>query len=910
MKIFYLSLMLLSFTLGAQPIGSVEDAKAQQAEDKKWQQAIADFAAAPRDEVLGPYMQLITNLNHHPEYSWCSDNILGLIDQALLLNPSSLVAYSMRYTCATRMHQLELKESYLKSINGLVRALRAGKAADSIENVVEIRELMEAQLLLQAMGYTVLDIEMVTQAGGLYYRYHVLDPIHTKVSTRYFSNLKFMKRMLTNPNVSDHIAAQHLASHYRQQKMDFALTAQAKEQIARHQFDQALETLNQIEEYSMTKNLLKAQIYLYTQQDIDLKAIEKDLAIDAMSGYLDAKVTLAAIKLKEQSQENAEQIKALLQSVDKYTKAGEGAYRLAALLNSLSEQPIKTQAVDYLKQAVAQQHPKAIFTLARWYRSHNEQPKHDIQAMALLEQAHSLGIDEAAIEIAEALHSGSEQIAIDHQKELEILRSLAAKHHAQALYMLAQRHHLGVDLPQDSDTALSFYQQAYNQGHARAANQIGILYEVGALKSGEDLQKAFEWYQNAANLNDSNGLSNVGRFYYYGIGREVNLAYAANNFGRAAEGGDYSAYCKLADTVLQMESPNADNWNETLGTAQAWYQYGAKYDEQYCPRRLGEFFQHYRHDNEAAAYWLETAARAGDKKALESLEVLYFAPYVDKNYEKALKMLKKGMNLGMGKAAYYLGQMYHLSQGVSRDDVQALAHVEKAIELGYLHAKKAQAQLLLQGQMSIRDEAKAEQVLDEMAAGSLEMTLTVAEWLFYGWGFNKDYQLALKYYQIAADQGSGNAINHIGEMYRYGYGVDVDYQQAKRWYLKGVKANYILSAHNIAEMYYLGEGVEQNYLVAFDWFQKSAAANVSQSRYYLGKMYQQGLGVNQNIKLANRLFYQAMDAHHPDAKFEIGKNMIDGNGIKANPGRGLLLITEASEAGSQAASDYLKTNTH
>lgn len=887
-------------------VGSAEDGEKMAEHDRKWQEAIDTFAQAPVDEVLTPYMRLISNLNHHPEHNWCTDNVLGLVNQAIALNPSSLVAYSMLYTCATKQHQTELKAQYLKSINGIIRNLVGGKEADKIENVIDIRELMEAPLLLQAMGYTILDIDMVTRFGGLFYRYHVMDPLNSSVTVRYFSNLAFMKRMLSNPNVSNDTAAQLLAQYYEQQKMDFALNASARRLIARKQYQKALEQLNAIEGYSMAKNVLLAQVFMQTEQEQALQEVQRELSFDAKSGFLDAKVMLAAIQLRQQPEEHAQSIIELLEGVDSYTKPGEGAYRLAMFLGQSVDATLKAQGTDYLKQAVALDHPKATFALAQFYRSGKQAKDNEDKAMVLLQKAADLGLDEAALEIARYLHTGSKSVAVDHEKALAILQRLANQGNHMAIYMLGQRYHDGKGVEKDPQKALQYYQSAYEKGSNKAANQIGILYESGEATGEEDKQTAFGWYEKAADRGDSNGFSNVARYYHFGILGETDLSKAANNYVRAAETGSYIAYCKLADTMILMGPRPNDKWEDTLSRIESLYMYGSKYDKKYCPRRLGHFYQDEMKNLESAGYWFETAARAGDQKALEAFEVILFEPFIEKDYNKALDKLRKGADLGLAKSNYYLGQMYHKGLGTERDDSQAMDYFKRAATLGHKGAQKAIVQLLLQGQDSVVDKSKARQLLDEQAARSLEATLAIAEWFFYGVGFDKDYALARHFYQKAAEQGSGNAINHLGEMYRYGWGVEVDYDQAKRWYLKGVKSNYILSAHNIAEMYYLGEGVEKNYLVAFDWFQKSAAKNVSHSRYFLGKMYQQGLGVSQDITLANRLFYQAMDQKNQGAKFELGKNMVNGIGMSANPGRGLIFITEAAEAGFEEAIEYLK----
>ena len=48
----------------------------------------------------------------------------------------------------------------------------------------------------------------------------------------------------------------------------------------------------------------------------------------------------------------------------------------------------------------------------------------------------------------------------------------------------------------------------------------------------------------------------------------------------------------------------------------------------------------------------------------------------------------------------------------------------------------------------------------------------------------KNYEEALKWWRLAAANGSAGAQNGLGVLYEYGLGVSQDYAQAKDWYSK------------------------------------------------------------------------------------------------------------------------------
>ena len=73
----------------------------------------------------------------------------------------------------------------------------------------------------------------------------------------------------------------------------------------------------------------------------------------------------------------------------------------------------------------------------------------------------------------------------------------------------------------------------------------------------------------------------------------------------------------------------------------------------------------------------------------------------------------------------------------------------------------------------------------------------------------KDFDLALKYYEMAADLGSESAIQGLGYIWYYGRTGTVDYEKAFR-YFSSLKHN-IVAQYKVADMYKNGYYVEKDY---------------------------------------------------------------------------------------------------
>jgi uncharacterized protein len=147
----------------------------------------------------------------------------------------------------------------------------------------------------------------------------------------------------------------------------------------------------------------------------------------------------------------------------------------------------------------------------------------------------------------------------------------------------------------------------------------------------------------------------------------------------------------------------------------------------------------------------------------------------DKDYTKAMSLLRPLANYGYPIAQYDVGAMYDEGLGVDRDDKEALFWYTKAAAQGYANA---QANL---GQM-----------------------------YFTGQGVPVDYKKAFDWWTRAASQGNLVAQNNLGSMYFKGKGVEKDYQKAAEWYKNPAEHEDRQAENSLGMMYYMGWGVPKD----------------------------------------------------------------------------------------------------
>ena len=81
----------------------------------------------------------------------------------------------------------------------------------------------------------------------------------------------------------------------------------------------------------------------------------------------------------------------------------------------------------------------------------------------------------------------------------------------------------------------------------------------------------------------------------------------------------------------------------------------------------------------------------------------------------------------------------------------------------------------------------------------------------------KDYEKALKYYQMSAEKGYVKAWKAIGSLYYYGDGVEQSYEKALEYWLHAAEQGSAEAQASLGDLYARGEGVEQSYEKALEY---------------------------------------------------------------------------------------------
>lgn len=171
--------------------------------------------------------------------------------------------------------------------------------------------------------------------------------------------------------------------------------------------------------------------------------------------------------------------------------------------------------------------------------------------------------------------------------------------------------------------------------------------------------------------------------------------------------------------------------------------------------------------------------------------------------------------------------------------------------------------------------------------------------LFYQWavtqfckGNEECYDLAIKLYEIAADEGHPHSLNNLGALYSEGRFVEKDTKKAMDYYIKSAEAGSSEACCNLGYFYLYGRNDEVDKKKAFEYFSRGAMiGNDANCLYKLGDMYMYGDYVEKNPVTAYGFYKKAMvvleeygctyaDEFESDINYRIGKCLYKGEGVK------------------------------
>ena len=145
-----------------------------------------------------------------------------------------------------------------------------------------------------------------------------------------------------------------------------------------------------------------------------------------------------------------------------------------------------------------------------------------------------------------------------------------------------------------------------------------------------------------------------------------------------------------------------------------------------------------------------------------------------------------------------------------------------------------------------------------------------------GHGVSQDYAMAVKWYRVAAENGSVKAANSLGMAYLDGMGVEMDPVKAARYFQSAAQKGNVSAQYNLAILFIQQPealakgGIKASDAQAVQWLKKSAESGNTAAMEYLSDVYRDGkLGQKKNKQLADSWWDKAQDIERKREQYAI-----------------------------------------
>lgn len=310
------------------------------------------------------------------------------------------------------------------------------------------------------------------------------------------------------------------------------------------------------------------------------------------------------------------------------------------------------------------------------------------------------------------------------------------------------------------------------------------------------------------------------------------------------------------------------------------------------------------------------AAKKGHIMAMNKVAQCYAIGYgTIQSTEESSKWFEKSLRKGSAEELLEVGWQYEIGNRLIQNYAQAMKCYTTAAEKGLVAAQMKLGDCYNFGRCGIiknTDEAikwyqlAANQGYSDAVEiikllNSNPTAKDVDRWIQLGNnyyngsnGVSKDYAEAIIYFQKAALMGHSDLQNHVGFCYVSGYGVNKDTIEAIKWYRRSAVQGHIYAQNNLANKYNNGDGVAKDYVEAFYWYRKAAEKGHNDAQNSLGNLLYNGKGIIKNYTEAAKWFRKSAENGNQYAQYNLGRCYQYGQGVPKN-------LTEAKKWYQKAA---------
>jgi len=171
-------------------------------------------------------------------------------------------------------------------------------------------------------------------------------------------------------------------------------------------------------------------------------------------------------------------------------------------------------------------------------------------------------------------------------------------------------------------------------------------------------------------------------------------------------------------------------------------------------------------------------------------------------------------------------------------------------------------------------------------------------------GVRKDYGEARRWFEKAAEWGSGEALTQLGLMALHGLGEPKDEARAVSLCRKAADRGYPPAQTGIGRLYWDGVGLPEDPVAAVAWWRLAAVRKDREAQLWLANALLYGNGTGKDVPEALTLLEESAEAGYVDAQAFLGKVLLDG-GEQDEP-EAVAWLSKAAAVGHDGAQALLE----
>ena len=357
----------------------------------------------------------------------------------------------------------------------------------------------------------------------------------------------------------------------------------------------------------------------------------------------------------------------------------------------------------------------------------------------------------------------------------------------------------------------------------------------------EQYKEAFKLYKSLAdNYNDADAQCRIGEYYYNNYtGEDESKEKAFTYYEKAAEQGNEEAEFWTGRCLALGEGVKTDT-----SEAVKWYTKAAEKGHPKAQNNLGNCYatgDGIEKNEEKAVKWYRKAADQKETNAQYNLGNCYHdGKGTLQDYNKAYEYYKKSAEQENAYAQTKLGFCYKYGEGVEKDLEKAYEWFQKGAEQGNVVAQRNLGICYGNGEGTEQNFTKEYEWYQKAADQGDEFSQCNLGWCYEkGSGVEQNWTKAFEWYQKSAEQGDICAQSNLGWCYEYGKGTNQNYSKAFEWYKKAAEQGEARAQKNLGWCYEHGKGVKQDRGEAYEWYKKAADAENPDDYacYKMGQLY-------------------------------------------------------------------------